>query len=410
MPHTPVVHRFHRHPARASVAGTALVLALCTAACGGSSPAPSGGTATDAAPPGRVALSERAARDAGVEVTPVRAIERTDRVRASGTVVMNERRTARPGAIVQGLLVDMAVQPGDEVRAGATLARLHSHVVHDAWAGYFKAVAERRTSEREVAFARTAEARAERLLRDKALSAQEVERAAADRVHADATLAAARAEVTRAEEELEHYGITAREDADPTTASQIPVTSPFAGVVIERLASPGSAVTPGMPLLVISDLSTVWVQAEVDETHLPQLARGRNAEITVAAYPGERFTGAIDAVGDVINPATRRVTVRIAVPNPGRRLKPQMFASVALGTSAPRTVLVVPGRSIQQSEGETVVFVRGTDGAYHRRPVVTGAEIDGLVEIVKGLADGDQVVTAGAFLLKSAVAPPEPEA
>lgn len=390
--------------------GAVLWLALMTAACGGGTPP--AGAPTGSAPAGeagQVTLSESAARDAGIETTPVRAIERTDRIRALGTVVMNERRTARPGAIVEGVLVDMAVQPGDHVRAGATLATLHSHVVHDAWAGYFKALAERRTAEREVAFARTAEARAERLLRDRALSAQEVERAGADRVHAESALASARAEVVRATEELEHYGITAREDADPETASKVPVVTPFAGVVIERLASPGTAVTPGTPLLVVSDLSTAWVQAEVDEVHLSRLARGRSAEVTVAAYPGERFAGTIDAVGDVINPTTRRVTVRLVVPNPDRRLKPQMFASVALGTAAPRRVLVVPTRAVQQSEGEAVVFVRGTDGAFHRRPVALGAEVDGLVEVVQGLADGEPVATSGAFLLKSALTAPEPE-
>ena len=132
--------------------------------------------------------------------------------------------------------------------------------------------------------------------------------------------------------------------------------------------------------------------------------------VASAAYGAERFAGTIDAVGDVINPATRRVTVRVTVPNPGRRLKPQMFASVALGTAAPRRVLVVPTRAVQQSNGETVVFVRGADGAYLRRPVTIGGDVDGLVEIVRGLEEGEPVVTAGAFLLKSAVVSSEPEA
>jgi cobalt-zinc-cadmium efflux system membrane fusion protein len=187
------------------------------------------------------------------------------------------------------------------------------------------------------------------------------------------------------------------------------VSAPFAGVVIERLVSPGTAVTPGTPLLVVSDLSTVWVNAEVDEAHLAALAPGRPAEIAVAAYPGERFSGTVEAVGDVINPNTRRVTVRIAVPNPERRLKPQMFATVALGAAAPRRILVVPSRAVQQVEGETVVFVRSGEGTYQKRGVVLGAEADGLVEVARGVDEGEAVVTAGAFLLKSALAAPESE-
>ena len=382
---------------RLAAAALALVAALAAPAC-------SGGAAEAPADP-----AAGTAPRTGVTSTPVTAIERTDRVRASGTVAMNERRTARLGAIVEGVLVDIDVQPGDTVRADVPIALIHSHVVHDAWAAYFKAVAGQRSAVREVAFATNAEARAERFVRDKALSPQEAERAAADRVNAEQALAAARAEVTRAEEELHHYGITAAGDVNPESASQVPVSSPFPGVVIERLVSQGTAVTPGTPLLVVSDLSTVWVNAEVDEAHLAELGPGRPAEIAVAAYPGEVFLGTVEAVGDVINPATRRVTVRIAAPNPQRRLKPQMFATVALGAAAPRRVLVVPSKAVQQVEGEAVVFVRGGTGHYQKRVVALGTEADGLVEITSGVREGEAVVTSGAFLLKSALAAPGAE-
>jgi membrane fusion protein, heavy metal efflux system len=207
--------------------------------------------------------------------------------------------------------------------------------------------------------------------------------------------------VTRAGQELEHYGITPAEDADPHEREAVPVTTPQAGVVVERLVSPGTAVTPGTPLFIVSDLGAVWVAAQVDERDLGRLTRGGDAIVTVGAYPGETFRGTIDAIGDQIDRATRRVTVRVSVPNPDRRLKLEMFATLALGDREARTVLVVPSSAVQQIEGETVVFVQRADGRLHRQPIHVGPDRDGWVEVLDGLSVGDEVVSAGAFLLKS---------
>lgn len=376
-------------------------LALAVAAgCGAPAPTP------EEAPPAAggdapIALTAEAERAAGIELTPVRRVERTDAVVAPGVVALDERRTARPGALVEGVVVDVSVVEGDLVRRGARLARLHSHVVHDAWAAYFTALAARRRGAHELGFARDAEARAARLVADKALSVQEAARATADRVAAEEALVMAGAEVTRAEQELHHYGVTPDPAADPHEREGVPVTTPLAGVVVERLASPGAAVTPGVPLFVVSDLDAVWVIAQVDEGQAARLARGGPAAVTVAAYPGETFAGAVDAIGDLVDPVSRRITVRVSLANPGRRLKPRMFASVALGAGAPRAVLAVPSRAVQQVEGETIVFVKRADGRFHRQAIRAGADVDGWVEVLAGLAEGDEVVSAGAFLLKS---------
>ena len=348
-----------------------------------------------------VTLSAEAATRAGVVVAPATVVSRADQLTAPGLVTLNERRTARIGALAEGVVIDVAVQPGDRVARGARMATVLSHLFHDAWASYFKALAGRRTADREVAFARATHERAVRLVRDKALSPYEADRAAADLVHAEQELAAARAEVMRAEQDLQHYGITPREDANPEQEDRIGITAPFDGVVIERLVSSGSAVTPGTPLLVVSDLSTVWVTAEVAETNLGQLSAGRAATIVTEAYPGETFTGTIDAVGDVINPVTRRVTVRLVVPNPERRLKPEMFVTSQLGLRAVREIVVVPTSAVQRMDGEPVVLVRTAEGAYHRRTIDHGNEVDGLVEIRSGVKAGEDVVVTGAFLLKS---------
>ena len=283
---------------------------------------------------------------------------------------------------------EINVQPGDRVARGAILARLHSHVVHDAWANHSKAKAERKRVEAELAYARTAEARAALLVESRALSPQELERARADVNTVVQAMASVDAEITRAEQELGHYGVAVGGDMKAGEDTSVPVRAPFAGTVIERQATQGSAVTPGTPLVVISDLSRVWITAEVDEAQIGRVVTGAPVTMQVAAYPGESFSGRLAMVGDVVNAATRRVTLRVEAENPDQRLKPQMFVTLALGSSTPRRVLVVPSRAVQQMEGETVVFVRSGTDQYSRRSVTTGTDVAGEIEIVKGLDGG----------------------
>jgi cobalt-zinc-cadmium efflux system membrane fusion protein len=394
---------------RLGPATPAAVLAIALAACGGSSPA------IDPAPPASpaartsVAVSDAAARASGIETVAAHVVERTESLEASGTVTFDERRTARLGSLVEGVVDEISVQPGDRVARGVVLARLHSHVVHDAWAAYSKAQAERRRVEAELAYARTAETRAARLVEAKALSPQELERARADVNTVVQEMASVEAEITRAEQDLGHYGVAVTVDMKPGEDTSVPVKAPFAGTVIERQATQGSAVTPGTPLVVISDLSRVWITAEVDEAQIGRVVAGAPVTIQVAAYPGESFRGRLAMVGDVVNAATRRVTLRVEAENADQRLKPQMFVTLALGSSTPRQVLVVPSRAVQQMDGETVVFVRSGAEQYHRRSVTAGTDVAGELEIVKGLKAGEVVVTAGAFLLKSELLKPAGE-
>ncbi len=145
----------------------------------------------------------------------------------------------------------------------------------------------------------------------------------------------------------------------------------------------------------------LWAVAEIDESHLAQVRTGRPVDVFVAAYPNETFKGTITFIADVVNPKTRRITVRSAVPNADGRLKPEMFATVALGESEPRVMVVVPQAAIQTINNRTSVFVAEADGRFVPRVVVLGPEADGLVEIASGLTTGERIAVAGSFVLKS---------
>jgi cobalt-zinc-cadmium efflux system membrane fusion protein len=376
-------------------------------ACTGTSPQEP--AAAPPAPAEAVVLSKTSQQLAGITVEAVLAEAVGDVLETVGTVALDDTRTARIGALVEGVVSATHANVGDRVRQGALLAGLHSHQVHDGWGDYRKAVADRRRVEQELSYASDALARTERLVADKAASTLELERTRAARAAATEQLAMAQAEVRRATESLEHLGISSNETTAAATEI-IPVRTPQAGVVLERLVTTGTAVTPGTPLFVVSDTSSLWVLAEVDEAVLARVKVGAGVQVAVTAYAAERFPATVTLIGDTINAATRRVVVRCRVANGDGRLKPGMFARVQLEGIAPAPMVHVPVDAVQDLGERRVVFVPAADGRYVPREVETGAEREGRVEIRRGLVDGDRVVTRGAFLLKSQLlASPEGE-
>jgi cobalt-zinc-cadmium efflux system membrane fusion protein len=113
------------------------------------------------------------------------------------------------------------------------------------------------------------------------------------------------------------------------------------------------------------------------------------------------FGGQIVELGPQLDPATRTLTVRVLVPNNDGRLRPEMYATAEIARGASRSALFVPEVSVQNLNGNRVVFVRRPNSEFEARPVKSGASVNHEVEIVEGLKDGEEVVTAGAFVVKS---------
>lgn len=397
-------HRYSIGGARRSAAIALMCLALASCSTPPATDASSAGApAPNTAPDTDIRLSPDAIRSAGIVVAPVRTERRNGYFETPAVLQLDETRTARIGAIVEGVVVNAEIQVGARVGPQTRLADLHSHMVHEAWAEYRRAVAEQRRASLELDYMRQAEGRATRLLAVKAISQQEAERAHTDRGAAEQALVIADSEIRRALDELEHLGITPDSAATSGTTDTVPVTSPIGGVVLERLVTAGTAVTTGTPLFVVSDLRRLWALAEIDEARLPALAVGRSAELTVDAYPGRLIPARIVAIGDSLNPNTRRVTARVAVENVDGTLKPQMFATVRVPTDADVEVVIVPAGAVQKIGQKPVVFVETAGGVFEPRPVVTGAQREGLMEIHSGLAPATRIATTGTFLLKSTI-------
>ena len=380
---------------------TAIVVGLALAWLAMRGGPPTETPAASAPPAGTVVLSPAATKEAGLRVEAAATAMVRDTIEAPGVLSLDERRTARIASQVEGKVLEVFVEIGDRVPAGRELAHMISPVVHEAWAAYRKAIVERRRAESALKLAAQQEERMNRLYAAKAVPLQELQRSTAERISAEESLNLVGIEVRRAEEEMEHLGVTNKEDPSGESGEQIPVKSPLAGVVLEKKITEGGAATPGLPLFVVSDLSSLWALAEIDETALPHVQTGQPVEVRVAAYPTERFAGTISWVADTVNPKTRRVTVRCALPNPQGRLKPEMYATIMLGEGEPRPVVVVPSAAVQDIDGKPVVFVEDGKGRYRRRDITVGPDRGGMIEVRSGLRDGEGVVVAGSFLLKS---------
>ena len=180
----------------------------------------------------------------------------------------------------------------------------------------------------------------------------------------------------------------------------IPVRSPVRGYVLEKSAVQGASVQPGTPLFQVADLSTVWVIADVFEHELGRVKVGQLAAIELAAYPGETFAGKLTFSYPSVDTDTRTLRVRLELRNPGLRLKPGMYGNVTIALDRAESLLV-PVEAIVDTGVDQYVFVARPGGTFEPRTVALGARAAGKVQVVRGLAEGETVVTTANFLLDS---------
>ncbi len=175
--------------------------------------------------------------------------------------------------------------------------------------------------------------------------------------------------------------------------------SPVAGIITEKKAFQGMRFMAGEALYQVSDLSMVWVLAEVPEQDLALVQPGGRARLSFSAFPGRRFEGRVGYVYPTLKSETRSVPVRIELANPGLLLKPAMFAQVELAAGSGAVVLTVPDSAVIDSGTRRVVLVRRGEGRFEPREVTLGQRGDSLVEVLEGLRAGEEVVVAANFLI-----------
>lgn len=357
----------------------------------------------DAVPVGTVKIEPANQSKAGIRIGTVEVRTVPRQLTVAGQVTMDERHTDHIGTLAEGLIERVLVLPGDNVRAGQTLAWIHSHVVHETVGALVQAYAavDRQTS--GVRFAEINRDRYQHLLTLQVASQEEAQRADQQLKQAQQDLADAQANVHMEREHLSELLQVSPETLTPGTLYNkelIPVRAVAAGTVITRNITPGQVVNTGEDAFVISNLSTVWVMAAVNEKDLPLVHRGAQAVVTTQGYGGTNFHGTVAMLGDQLDPQTRTVPVRVAVPNPGIKLRPGMFATANLDEPATQRAIYVPDAALQDVNGLRVVFVTDDGQTFQVRAVKLGERSRGMVEVVEGLQPNEHIVVDGAFMVK----------
>lgn len=340
----------------------------------GAGPAPQAGVVagSQATPPGGLDIGSDRARLAGVQAVEAVRGEVGRTVRAVGTVAVDEARVRQVTTKVAGFIERLYVnRTGQMVRAGEPLLDLYSPELLASQEEYLRA---RRSAGQ---FAGS--------------SLPEVRRGGEE-------LAAA------ARQRLELFDVPEEflERLDRTGQAQRTVTfkAPFAGFVTGKSVVAGQRIEPGMELLTVTDMSRVWVLAQLYEAEAGAAQPGRPARVTLPYDADVTLNGRVGFVYPTLDTETRTLKVRLEFANPRGLLKPGMFVNVEMGLESARGV-VVPDSAIIDSGTRQVVFVEAAPGRFEPRDVTVGLRADGRAVIRSGLEEGAKVASSATFLLDS---------
>jgi len=189
-------------------------------------------------------------------------------------------------------------------------------------------------------------------------------------------------------------------DATGKVNKDLTFYSPIAGFVTDRKVFPQTSVTPDTELYTVSDLSTVWADADIYEYEVPFVHLGQSVSFSLSYYPGKTYVGKISFIYPTVDPQARTVKVRVKLPNPGFVLKPQMFANAQLRVDY-GTKIIVPEEAVLNSGTEQHVFVVHEGGVFEPRKITIGPVVNGNAVILSGLKAGETIVVSGNFLIDS---------
>ncbi len=366
--------------------------------------ADSGGGQSKAAAPNTVDVNPDQQRIAGIRVASVEPRSVPQTISVPAQVMMDEQRTAHISPYSDGRIVKIERNAGEGVKRGEVLAEMHSHSVHETVAALAQDYANLNRAEAALTYSSEKRDRYRHLFSIQAASLEQQQGSEQELVSAETDVRNAKAMMIAEREHLADLLQIEPDDVNPGTLytyENIPIKTPITGTVITRDVTPGMTLQLGQPAYTVSDLTSVWVVASVNQSDLPHLRIGERVTVRSEAWGDELFPGAVTLVGSSLDPTTRTLQVRATLPNPRLQLKPQMFVTATIDDESTRDALLIPEDALQEVNGVQSVFVT-TDGTHFTpRAVQTTPPAHGLVEVKAGLRPGEQLAVAGAFILKS---------
>jgi cobalt-zinc-cadmium efflux system membrane fusion protein len=368
----------------AAILTIALMLASCSGSGTNAAANSSGATNSNSAelftiPPDQMAH---------VQVLTVQPTTLTRSLRLTGAVAYNSFRTTPVITQVSGPVSRVVVVPGQKVRQAEPMLYVASPDYSQLRTNYLKA-------KDAYALAQKAYARAEDLYQHHAIAEQNVEQAQSIEVQAGGDLASAQAA-------LKVMGIT---DPDALVKAppsfEVPVKAPISGLVVEQDVSAGQVIQPGTTqCFMISDISTVWVLVNVYQKDLPYVRVGDSVDIQTDTYP-EVFHGRIAYVAASLDPSTRTLQARIETPNPGDKLKKDMYVVATVHAGTIRNAIAIPDAAVlRDAENQPFVYAAASSNQFGRRSITLGESLSGQTQVLSGLAAGDRVIGNGSLFLQ----------
>lgn len=316
---------------------------------------------------GVIFIDEGRRQKIGVRTGPVIKKPLVLTIRAVGVITYDESRledvTLRLGGFIERLYVE---ETGAKVKKGQPLLSLYSPELYAAQEDYLLALQSQAEAQQTGApdradyLVRASEKRLKLL----GLTQEQIEK------------------IAHSKEPLEH----------------VPLVSPASGYVIEKDVVEGASVMAGQRLFRIAALDKIWVEAELYEADLPQITVGHSAKISLPYLPGKEFSGKVTHIYPFLDGKTRTGRVRIELDNPGLALKPEMYADVELVVEKGEQLLV-PASAVLYTGPRKLVFVDQGEGRFQPREVELGQKNNDFYEVIKGLSEGEVVVTSGNFLV-----------
>jgi cobalt-zinc-cadmium efflux system membrane fusion protein len=325
-----------------------------------------------------------------VQVVTIQPTTLKRTLRLTGTVAYNAFNTTPVITQVGGPVSRILVVPGEHVKQGQPMLDVSSPDYSQLLDVYLKAEDSYRLAEKNYA-------RAKDLYQHHAIAERDLEQSESDRNQAQSDLNAA-------EQGLKILGI--KNPAGLTNApssAQIPVLAPISGEVVERLVAPGQVVQAGQTqAFTISDLSTVWVLANVYQGDFAYVHSGDDVVVQTDSYPGS-FHGRISYLSAAVDPTTRTLQARVVVDNPGEKLKRDMYCTVTVTAGSIANVVVVPNASVLRDDNnQPFIYVASGANQFGRRDVELGESQNGQTQILKGISLGERVVGDGSLFLQFA--------
>ena len=337
-----------------------------------------------------------AAEFAKFKVEPV--AERSFRVQreAVGNIGFNDEMSVQVFPPFQGKIISVFARAGDNVLKGAPLFSIDSPDLVQAESTLISTAGSLNLTTRVLE-------RAKQLFAIQGIAQKDLEQAVSDQQAAEGAHKAARDALRifgKTDAEMDH--IVAERKVD----SVLMVRSPINGRVTARNAAPGLLVQPGTAPApyAVSDLSKVWMLANVVEMDIPLLRLGLEVQVSLQAYPGRLFRARITNIGAAVDPSTRRVSVRSEVNDAKNELRPGMFATFVIRTgNATRSAAVALAGVVREGDGTRSVWVTADRKRMLKRTVQVGMQQDGVWQILEGVKPGELVATEGALFLNNAL-------